>query len=78
MKYTLQGTQWDYEPKMTVEEFIEENDWPISEQYLQDNPHQAYKINDWDLDDVWEWAYGNQPFYRELMHELYELYLLAN
>jgi len=26
MKYTLQGTQWDYEPKMTVEEFIEEND----------------------------------------------------
>jgi len=26
MKYTLQGTQWDYEPQMTVEEFIDEND----------------------------------------------------
>lgn len=78
MKYTLQGTQWDYEPQMTVEEFIDENDWPISEQYIEEYPHKAHKINDGDIDDVCERAYWNKPFYRELMHELYELYLLAN
>ena len=78
MKYTLQGTQWDYEPHMTVEEFIDENDWPISEQYIEEYPHKAHKINDGDIDDVCERAYWNKPFYRELMHELYELYLLAN
>ena len=78
MKYTLQGTQWDYEPHMTVEEFIDENDWPISEQYIEEYPHKAHKINDGDIDDVCERAYWDKPFYRELMHELYELYLLAN
>lgn len=78
MKYTLGNYTRERTPTMTVEDFINENDCAISEQYLQDNPHEAHKINDGDLDDVWEWAYGNQPFYREIMHEIYELYLLSN
>lgn len=78
MKYTLANNQWEFTPTMTVSEFIQSNDWYVSESYIESNPSQAYKVNDGDLDDAYEYAEQNKNFYRELMHELYELYLLAN
>lgn len=78
MKYALANNQWEFIPTMTVSEFIQANDWHVSESYIDSNPSQAYKVNDGDMDDAYEYAESNKDFYREMMHELYELYLLAN
>lgn len=78
MKYTLAKQEREFTPTMTVSEFIQANDWYVSESYIESNPSQAYKVNDGDMDDAYEHAEQNKDFYREVMHEIYELYLLAN
>lgn len=37
-----------------VEDFLENNIDYYSEKRLENNPEKAYKINDWDLEDVYE------------------------
>ena len=78
MKYTLAKQEREFVPTMTVSEFIQANDSYVSESYIEDYPSQAHRVNDGDMDDAYEHAESNKDFYKEIMHEIYDLYLLSN
>lgn len=66
----------EFEPKMTIDEFIEANIGYYWEKYIESNPTEAYKINDWDLDCVYESI--DKKEVAHLMSECYLEFLSAN
>ena len=75
MKLTFNKQQREYNPKMTVSEFTEANEHNISVDFQEANPMYAYKVNDWDLDMVWDYAQENVEYYQDVMKELYAEYI---
>ena len=55
----------------TVWDFIEANIDSISVDYLEDHPEDWYKVNDGDLDCVYEWAKSDLGYYTEIMADIY-------
>jgi len=56
MKETINNKQRERERKMQVSDFIDANIDQISVDYLEDHPEDGYKINDGDLDCVYDYA----------------------
>jgi len=66
----------EFNPKMSVDDFIEANMGHFEQEWLEKNPEYAYKINDWDVgqvyDDLNPWEVA------DFMAEIYREYLFIN
>lgn len=79
MQYKIRWRKREYNPSMIFDEFVDKNEWELCVDYMEDCPEKAYLINDWDMDDFYEKRFPNAYDYIiELMHELYDLFLLEN
>ena len=74
IKFDMFEFYWDF--KMSPEEFLDENIDYFSQLRLDKNPEKAYKINDWDLECVYDDI--EMKDVAEVMTELYREYLQDN
>lgn len=65
---------------MSLEWFFEENVWNFSEDFIKDYPVFAHKVNDWDVDPIYDtWRYeDNKELIINKMWELYKEFLKEN
>jgi pyruvate formate-lyase activating enzyme-like uncharacterized protein len=75
-KIKFDNYDFDFNPKMSPEEFINLNEWYYSESWLENNPEKAYKINDWDLEEMYNDL--SREDVSDLMTELYRENLFIN
>lgn len=79
MKMTHNGRSRERQSKFTINDFIESNIDDLQVQYLEANPQDAHKIDDWDLDCVYDWANSSSQLSRisEIMTDLYLEHIIS-
>lgn len=73
MKMTYNNRQREREPKFTISDFIEANIDALEVDYLEENPQDWHKVNDGDLQPVYDWANSSSQLSRltEVMTSFY-------
>ena len=75
-KIKFENYDFDFNPKMSTEEFINLNEWYYCKIREDKHPEKAYKINDWDLEEVYDDL--SREDVSDLMTELYRENLFIN
>ena len=70
---THNGRQRERQSKFTINDFIDYNIDKLQVQYLEANPQDGNKIDDWAIDDVYDWANKRTQleYITEIMTDLY-------
>lgn len=76
VKIKMYSYEFEFNPKMSPEEFVGINEWYYSESWLENNPEKAYKINDWDLEEMYNDL--SREDVSDLMTQLYREFLIDN
>lgn len=71
MKHTLWKRERERTQQMNLDDFIQANIDDICNDYLDHEPQDWYKINDGDIECVYEWVNSDPSFYTEIMCEIY-------
>lgn len=71
MKHTLWKRERERTQQMNLDDFIDKNIDQITIDYLEDHPEDAHKIDDGDIDCVWQWVNSDPSYYTETMCEIY-------
>lgn len=75
-KIKFDNYDFDFNPKMSPEEFVQENEVYYCNEWEERNPEKAYKINDWDLEEMYNDL--SREDVSDLMTELYRENLFIN
>lgn len=75
-KIKFDNYDFDFNPKMSPEEFINLNEWYYCKIREDKHPEKAYKINDWDLEEMYNDL--SREDVSDLMTELYRENLFIN
>ncbi len=76
MHYKLNNTTWEYEPKMTIDDFVNANLDYYTQQHLERYPEEAHLLDDWAIECIErKLDYGEV---REVMNILYNQFLDDN
>lgn len=76
VKIKMYSYEFEFNPKMSPEEFVQENEVYYCNEWEERNPEKAYKINDWDLEEVYNDL--SREDVSDLMTELYRENLFIN
>ncbi len=76
VKIKMYSYEFEFNPKMSPEEFVQENEVYYCNEWEERNPEKAYKINDWDLEEVYDDL--SREDVSDLMTELYRENLFIN
>jgi len=75
-KIKMYDYNFQFNPKMSPEEFVNLNEWYYCKIREDKHPEKAYKINDWDLEEVYDDL--DYELVAELMTQLYREFLIDN
>ena len=75
-KIKFDNYDFDFHPKMSPEEFVQENEVYYCNEWEERNPELAYKINDWDIEQMYDDL--DYELVAELMTQLYREFLFIN
>lgn len=76
VKIKMYSYEFEFNPKMSPEEFVQENEVYYCNEWEERNPEKAYKINDWDLEEMYNDL--SREDVSDLMTELYRENLFIN
>lgn len=77
MKYPIANQERERESKFTLSDFLYANEWIVGNMYIEEYPHDASDINDWDYSKAIDWASQNANRWQfiEIMQDIYSLHI---